>query len=57
MDPAEWDAVAKRGQVVQDQGPERDLRAVLSGAKPATDLDIHEGHPSACRSCGPGWII
>lgn len=45
MDPVEWDAVAKRGQIVQDQGPEKDLWAVLSGAKPATDLDIHEGHP------------
>jgi hypothetical protein len=45
MGPVEWNAAAERGRVVQDQGPERDLQAILSGEKPATDLNIHEGHP------------
>jgi hypothetical protein len=45
MDPVEWNAAAERGHIVQDQGPERDLQAVLSGQKPATDFDIHESHP------------
>jgi hypothetical protein len=45
MDPVEWHVAAERGHIVQDQGPERDLQAVLSGQKPATDFDIHGHHP------------
>jgi len=44
MDPTEWQAAAERGQIVQDEGPERDLQAVLSGRKPATDFEIHANH-------------
>jgi len=47
MDLAEWEAAAARGQIVQDHGPERDLQAVLSGEKPATDLEIRTSHPLA----------
>ena len=45
MDLAEWQAAAERGQIVPDEGPVRDLQAVLSGKKPATDFEIHTGHP------------
>ena len=45
MGPVEWGAAAEHGCIVQDQGPERDLQAVLCGEKPATDMDIREGHP------------
>ena len=45
MDPVEWRVAAERGHIVQDQGPERDLQAVLFGQKPATDFEIHGHHP------------